>query len=317
VQHLENGLAVWKSRKSESPATVQEAMDAKQQFLDEERMRLLYVALTRAENWLIVCGAGNPGDVGESWYRHVETGLQQLGTRDVEFLGETIIRYETAGWASGISEEVPQHQGNSATLADWVRNPAPKPIAKGEKINPSNLGGAKIVKDASSGREEEAALLYGQQIHSLLEHLPLVAKTDWPKIANRIVNNHDTRHLLDEVTNTLENPELRLLFAAGTLAEVAITATFAGRKLDGIIDRLVISDDHILAVDFKSNAEIPTSSEDVPMGYLQQMGAYAAALSQIYPNHEIETAILWTKDASLMRLSKVLVTEAFKEVSAS
>jgi len=53
------------------------------------------------------------------------------------------------------------------------------------------------------------------------------------------------------------------------------------------------------------------------MGYLQQMGAYAAALSQIYPNHEIETAILWTKDASLMRLSKVLVTEAFKEVSAS
>ena len=71
----------------------------------------------------------------------------------------------------------------------------------------------------------------------------------------------------------------------------------------GYIDRLVISDDKVLAVDFKSNREIPSSPAGTPEGILRQMGAYHEALQAIYPEREVNVAILWTRPAQLMKLS--------------
>ena len=79
----------------------------------------------------------------------------------------------------------------------------------------------------------------------------------------------------------------------------------------GAIDRLIIAPDHILAVDFKSNAVVPRDVGEVPEGILRQMGAYAHMLGQIYPDRRIETAVLWTKAPRLMRLDPEIVRQAF------
>jgi ATP-dependent helicase/nuclease subunit A len=47
---------------------------------------------------------------------------------------------------------------------------------------------------------------------------------------------------------------------------------------------------------------VPDVVGDCPVGLLRQMGAYAHALSPLYPDRQIETAILWTRTATLMRL---------------
>jgi ATP-dependent helicase/nuclease subunit A len=79
---------------------------------------------------------------------------------------------------------------------------------------------------------------------------------------------------------------------------------------------LIVTDEEVLAVDFKTNAVVPESPEQVPEGLLRQMAAYAHALAQIYENKTIRTALLWTKTAQIMPLPETLITEALGNVYA-
>ena len=121
--------------------------------------------------------------------------------------------------------------------------------------------------------------------------------------------------LLAEASGVVRAPSLGHLFAPGTLAEVPIAAEIGSGRLYGTIDRLIITPGHILAVDYKSNHRIPNSPSQVPEGLLRQMGAYAHALSQIYPDHQIDTAILWTQGPHLMPLDRDIVRDAFARAS--
>ena len=76
-----------------------------------------------------------------------------------------------------------------------------------------------------------------------------------------------------------------------------------------------LSEDRVLAVDFKTNATVPEAPQDTPLGILRQMGAYSEALALIYPNRKIETAILWTKTASLMTLPQDIVMKAYQDTT--
>lgn len=89
-----------------------------------------------------------------------------------------------------------------------------------------------------------------------------------------------------------------------------VTAEIGGRRMLGTIDRLVIAPDHVLAIDFKSNAVVPSSEAEVPEGILRQMGAYAAALRLIWPGRRVETAVLWTRTGVLMPLGPARVAAA-------
>ena len=101
----------------------------------------------------------------------------------------------------------------------------------------------------------------------------------------------------------------------GALSEVAFTAQLNGHPMLGTIDRLLIRPDHILAVDFKSNHRIPATAADTPEGILRQMAAYAEALRQIYPDHRVDTAILWTRTATLMPLPPDIVRAAMQRAT--
>ena len=108
----------------------------------------------------------------------------------------------------------------------------------------------------------------------------------------------------------LDAPALAPIFAPETLAEVAFSADLEGQRLHGVIDRLIVTDDAVLAIDFKSNVMVPDTPQRCPEGLLRQMGAYAHALAVIYPGRTIETALLWTACAKLMRLPHDLVSSA-------
>ena len=75
----------------------------------------------------------------------------------------------------------------------------------------------------------------------------------------------------------------------------------------GKLDRLVITKDRLLAVDYKSNRDVPARPEDVPLGILRQMAAYRAALGLIWPDRPVEVAVLWTATRSLMPLPDALI----------
>jgi len=162
---------------------------------------------------------------------------------------------------------------------------------------------------------EVDATVRGTAIHALLQHLPDHPQANWPHLAAHLVPDPTLRDdVLTEVATVLTQPSLSHLFQQG-LAEVAATCDLGDRRLYGIIDRLIIAPDHILAVDYKSNQVIPTTPDTIPEGLLRQLGAYHHLLSQLYPDRRIDTAILWTRNATLMPVDADIVRAALQRAT--
>ncbi|WP_171208419.1 MULTISPECIES: double-strand break repair helicase AddA [unclassified Ruegeria] len=300
----------WKVPADQSPTRIAAARAEAREREENERLRLLYVALTRAEKWLIVAAAGDVGKDGTSWYEQVEAAMARAGATQVP--GLDIQRLSHGDWDGPPLKTVETATETSEALPDLFLRPAVKAIAPLETLSPSDLGGAKALS-GDAGQDEEAAKLRGTQVHLLLEHLPTAEQADWPQICAQLLPDlpqTERQELLSEVSNVLTAPDLELVFAGNALAEVPVTAEINGRRIHGIIDRLIVTGSEVQVIDFKSNATVPDRHESCPEGHLRQMGAYAAALSQIYPDHTIRTAILWTRTAQLMWLPHETVSDA-------
>jgi len=313
--------ALWRMTAAEAPEAQIRLEEAASAAERAERDRLLYVAMTRAEQWLIVAASGDPGADGDSWYDKLRIGLGRVGARAQSFEGGAGLRHEYGVWDGlEIVREEPEQKTDIA-LPDFFRRTAPEPARPQPTLSPSDLGGAKALAD-ERGLDEAAAKRRGRQVHRLLEWLPTAAEAEWPGLAARLLSagedaaqGEELALLLNEAAKVLRKPSLASLFAGNTLAEVPISTRLGelgGRRVHGVIDRLVIAPDHVRAIDFKTNAMVPERPVDCPDGLLRQMGAYAAALAQIYPGRRVETALLWTRTATLMPLPHDLVSAALQ-----
>lgn len=297
---------LWRTPADESPAAIAAARATRKEREAQERLRLLYVALTRARTWLIVCGAGEAKQE-DAWYRLVEQGMQAAGS---ETLPGRILRHAFGTWPANQNRK--ESRLTLPPLPAWATAPATTPPRPAQPLSPSNLGGPKAIP--GDGLDEDTAKARGTALHLLLEHLPTAPETDRAALAATLIPDATLRaDVLPEALATIAaHPAL---FAPDTLAEVEITAELLGRTLRGTIDRLIVSPDRILAIDYKTNRVIPARPEDTPEGILRQMGAYAHALAQIYPGRRIDTALLWTRQAQLMTLPPDIVSAALSRTT--
>ncbi len=312
-------VPVWKPKADATPSQIGAALDAIRSKQNEERMRLLYVAMTRAEKWLIVAAAGDVGEGDDSWYTIVADGLRHAGDVAVSIGDRTIRRVEHGEWHDG--EIVTQLDVSADDLPPIALNPVPI-VLPSKPLSPSDLGGPKALPGEEGEANKDVALARGTALHRLLEHLPSVAIADRPKFAERLLANFPSEDsfadVIPQVLNLLSAPHLSHLFVPEALTEVDITANLpvlSHQRIHGAIDRLLVDDATVLAVDYKSNRSVPMTADSVPIGLLRQMGAYRAALVQIFPDHTISTAILWTETATLMPLPTDLTTAALAEVT--
>ena len=74
IVRLADGQPAWRVKTEEAPPALVDAEKARRALVREENRRLLYVALTRAKSWLVVCGAGQESPNGESWHGLVARG---------------------------------------------------------------------------------------------------------------------------------------------------------------------------------------------------------------------------------------------------
>ncbi|WP_299661218.1 double-strand break repair helicase AddA [uncultured Ruegeria sp.] len=301
---------LWKVPSDASPALIATAREEARKREENERLRLLYVALTRAEKWLIVAAAGDVGKDGSSWYQMVEAAMARAGATQLP--GSQTLRLAHGDWDALPVVERGSAQQIEQSLPTYFEHPAPPTSAPTETLSPSDLGGAKALP-GDAGQDEEAAKLRGTRLHLLLEHLPAASQDQWPQLCARLLasmQDVERQELLNEAAAVLTADHLRPVFAPEALAEIPVSADLNGRRMHGVIDRLVVTEGEVHVIDFKSNATVPDSPETCPEGLLRQMGAYAHALSQIYPEHRIRTAILWTRTAHLMWLPHDMVTSA-------
>ncbi len=278
-----------------------------------ERDRLLYVALTRAETWLVVAGAGDVEAEG-SWHAQVMGAMSRLGAKGCAFPTGQGLRFENGDWlasAPPLQDPAPRITG-AAPRPEPTRKPPPQ-----EPLSPTGLGGAKALA-SELGTTEAEALRRGTLIHALIEALaPLPAAERRSEGLRRLLSlgapGDDA--LLEEALAALSAQPA--LFTPDVLFEAGICGTWQGRAMWGLIDCLSISADRVLAVDFKSNRAVPAAANEVPEGILRQMGAYAHLLDALYPGRRVETAILWTATATLMPLDPALTGAALVRAAAS
>ncbi len=313
-----NGAVHWRGSDKTRAAYQRAALDQTREAEEEERDRLLYVALTRAERWLVVAAAGSADSSQESWHDRISATLETVGANphSFDFADEGPqkgLRLDHAVWPDPKPPNGPAQSLPRVDLPKIFEMPAPLPVTAAATRSPSDLGGAKALAGAD-GDLSDVAKERGTLIHLLLETLPALPPSDWSTAAHALIGDHPLADdLIAEATSVLNTPELRWIFSDTALAEVPVTATIDAlpdAPLHGIIDRLIVTETQIKAIDFKTNRTVPASEVDTPEGLLRQMGAYHAILSKIYPGRDIETGILWTRSATYMTLSQKRVTQA-------
>jgi len=320
VLTTETGVPFWSLPRAERPAALAEAADARKRAEEEERRRLLYVAMTRAESWLVVAGAGKAPTKGDTWYEAVADGLTQAHAAPATLPGGAeIMRLQRGVWSGARAESEDTWQDETAYPV-WVDRPDRAPPEEERPLSPSDLGGEKVLSGEAVAAGEGDPLAYGTALHLLLEHLPgLPAELRVAHAAALLpATDPDLRaRLLADAERLFGATHLAHVFSPDTLAEVSFAATLDGRPLRGTIDRLCVEAGRILAIDFKSNRVVPDRPEDVPSGILRPMGAYTSALAEIYPDRRIETAILWTATGTLMQLPHEIVRAALTRPATS
>lgn len=324
---------LWRQGTGKMPARQQEAVELAKLKEAQERDRLLYVALTRAERWLVVGAAGDLGKTGDTWYDKVRLGMGRSGAVPQEFGfgdlgGGEGLRLSHLDWSTLPLRETPPVPPVTQVQPQDFDAPIPPAPAAFETLSPSSLGGAKALAGAD-GDSEDLAKARGTALHEMLEHLAHLPDTQRDGSMEHLIahlsQNPETAlavphmpMIASEALRVLRDPALGFIFAPETLAEVPISADLPGLgRMHGVIDRLIVTADKVIAVDFKTNRTVPPAVNKVPEGLLRQMGAYLVALQQLYPDRQIETGLLWTVTSTYMPLADTDITKALARVSAT
>jgi len=317
---LAEGGFAWAPRQGEDCEVSAAARQARSDSIAEESARLLYVALTRARDWLIIAGIESlPRYYEGSWREWIEAGFARLETRPTPLAG--------GGMALRFGED-PIGLGRAAqamiagtTLPAWTHVLAPFEGPPTRRAAPSALiegdGGEAPSPLAGDGLGRYRR---GELIHSLLERLPDLAPAARAGAAlrwlgrERDLNDEQRTEMAGAALGVLGDPQFAPVFGPGSRPEVAIAGAAAalpdGLSISGRIDRLVVEADRVLIVDFKTNRPAPARIEDADPAYIIQMAAYVAILAEVYPGRRIEAALVWTDGPRLMAVPEHIMSEA-------
>ncbi|WP_086608349.1 double-strand break repair helicase AddA [Erythrobacter donghaensis] len=292
--------------KDEAVGPIAEAAEAKAAAALQEHWRLLYVAMTRAEEALFIGGSLNKIEAKkrephpDSWYAR----LAPLFAEADEITDPVWLWRKE--WGERAGPLVPVDGAGSADAAPpalprWATSPIgpeprpPRPLA------PSSAGEDAGAQPPLPPEATRDAARRGSLIHALLERLPDVpaaereaAAQGWLARQAPDLAEAARDEMLAAALAVLDHPDFAALFSPQALAEVPLAATVDGVVVAGTADRLLIEDTRITVVDFKTTRRPPASVADIPRATLRQMAAYVAALEAIYPGRAVRAGVLYT-----------------------
>ena len=86
--------------------------------------------------------------------------------------------------------------------------------------------------------------------------------------------------------------------------------------VSGQIDRLVVTPDEVLVVDYKSGHAPPPNVAGVPPAYIRQLALYRAVLASLYPELPVKAALLWTEAPEMMEISAATLDAGLEAIIA-
>ncbi|HEY0625195.1 MAG TPA: double-strand break repair helicase AddA [Allosphingosinicella sp.] len=310
-------IPLFRPRKDELFEPLKSQIEAQDALDRQEHWRLLYVALTRAEERLYIGGAlgfaDSKGPPEDSWYAAAEHS----------FLGLACDWEEDPIWGRARRFGDPPKAGKASAkaeprvthLPDWVRRAAPVEARPPRPLAPSAIGEDDVADPPPSAAGRDAALR-GKLLHQLFERLPAVPEAERAERADRwleksagVADAVFRRALVEDACRIIAHPDYADLFSPPALAEAPIAAVVGeGVVVSGTVDRLLVGEDRILVADFKTGRKAPQTAAEIPAAHLRQMAAYSEALKVIFPGRHVEAALLYTSTPILHPLPPELLT---------
>ena len=329
----QGGGFLWCARKDDDCTASAAARQARTDAADAESLRLLYVALTRARDRLIVCGVepGKPHLKKGSWWEWVGAamddpeivpGVREISSQD----GASILCFGADPTRADVAlSQAPPAGANPA----WLMARAPPEPAALAYASPSQM--AEVQRGPSPSPLAATLGLgrfrRGNLIHRLLQLLPDVPPAERRTAAAALMaREHDLTpeqraEMAAAALGVLEDERFAAVFGPGSRAEAAIAGTAPelpeGLAVSGRLDRLVIEPGRVLVADFKTNRPAPASIEDADRTYVTQMAVYAAVLRAAFPGRRVEAALVWTDGPKLMSVPENLMAEALQALPPS
>ncbi len=306
-------LPLFRPRKAERAlvASLGRAAETAAQQEAREHWRLLYVAMTRAAERLVVTGALGPRAKGEippdSWHAAVGDAMRAL---DAVETGDAIwgSRIDYAPMAEPRVKAMPTEPDRRTSPAlvqnnpDWIDTMAPIEAKPPRPLAPSALGPDNIATPpADAGRAVAAAR--GRLLHGLFERLPALPPESRRAAGLRWLGDRaDAEALVDLVLGVIEDMHCADLFAGDALVEAPIAGVVGGLVVSGTVDRLIVTPERVTVIDFKTGQRVPTTLAVIPAAHLRQMAAYVGVLQQVFPERTVEAALLYSEAPLVHRL---------------
>ena len=333
----QNGY-LWVTGKDQHVEATRDSTTHISEAAEAEYRRLLYVGMTRAADRLVVCGFRGTRDPNYPyWHQMVEHALAETSTSIIDDKGDVAglrwVSKEQPAIATNISKlEIPQAE-ESDSLPDWVLTPAKADPPLPRPLTPSGAY-ALIDRDSLSGETlkfdtkaevNNIAIQRGNATHKLFEVLPdiepdkrLPLAKDYLEKTCTALSSNQRDEILDKVFGVFADERYKGFFEGETQAEVSLAGRLdikSGSMLvTGQIDRLIISDETVTILDYKTNRQVPASIDETPKEYITQLALYRDLVGRIYKNRKIISALLWTQTPELMVVPDQTLDSALNEI---
>ena len=188
-------------------------------------------------------------------------------------------------------------------MEDAARTPAPSPLSR---------------VDGGLGRWRR-----GELIHRLLERLPDLAPERRDAAATALLAREpdldaaQKAEMAAAALGVLDDARFAEVFGPASRAEVALSGSAPelppGVVVSARLDRLVVTPERVLVIDFKTNRPAPDEIEDADPAYVRQLAVYWAVLRRLYPDRTVEAALVWTDGPRLTPVPESLMRAALGE----
>ena len=320
---------VWAGAKATDTAPVSAARDCVRQEAEAEYRRLLYVAMTRAIDRLVICGAeGERARPQGCWWDLVFAALKPpLSVEDDDGDGK-VWRYRklpVAAESRVIHLPQPVAADGRPPWLDADAPTEPPPIRLLSPAAAYDEAAPRRAWASSSGEERDKALARGTLVHRLLQSLPDIPKAARADAARRYLarsaasfSAEERETIVAQLGRLLEDPRFSELFAPGSRAEIPIVGWLNGGTVavSGQVDRLAVTRDAVLIADYKTNRPAPRCLTEVPPAYVAQLALYRAVLGELYPDKHIRAALVWTDVPDLMAISQASLDAALATITS-
>ncbi|HWM61507.1 MAG TPA: double-strand break repair helicase AddA [Rhizomicrobium sp.] len=317
-----NGHVLFPLANDDAPEIVKEAKAKAEEETLKEHRRLLYVALTRARDRLYVCGfESKKGVKAGCWYQLAQAAAETLGVKVVRGDGEIT----TFGTLEDEKGDLAKDVAKQDALPGWIAAQAPPEPALPRLIRPSDAIGSPPPTfsplNAGASRFRRGLL-----VHALLARLPEIAPEKRRTVALKFLQGvKNAESLVDETLAVLDDPQFAAAFGPGSQAEAGLLAELSEfgpyklkerARINGRIDRLAVTETHVLILDFKTNRPPPTNEAEVPQVYLAQMALYRAGAAKVFPGKRIVCGLVFTDGPRLLQLSDVVLDAQLADIAA-